>query len=93
MGRSFTPKYRIEFKDNLSPRSGWMAWETHYGKPTQANLEKWRKAMNASFQKDGCNFHVSQSSGILVHYSSAKIVRQSDGQIMAETKMPMFEAI
>ena len=99
MGRSYTPKYRVEYRDNtmfshgvpsLYPQS--MAWDTKRdGKPTNANLEKWRKAYNESFNTGGVNFHASQGTGVIIHIYKAWIIEQKTGAWVTQTDAPMFE--
>ena len=95
MGRTSTPTYRVEFKDNTSGHY-WnqQSWDCRQdGTPTEANLEQWRIRYNASFQSDGINFHCSKSLGKVIHISEARLVRQATGQIVVATRMPMFEVV
>lgn len=86
-----TPTYRVEYRSTANPHNS-MAWDCRrHGRPTDANLEKWRVAYNASFEPDGCNWHVSVATGVVLHISRAMIVRQATGTIVARTSMPMFE--
>ena len=90
MGRTMTPAYRVECTATgygLTP----MAWHVAprgqmvgagYGKPTTANLEKFVADLNASFQPGGVN----PLPGCRV--VTARIVRQSDGQVMARYPTP-----
>jgi hypothetical protein len=86
MGKSYTFKYRVVYLDQC----GWhsQGWK---GKASQSRLEDWRVAMNKSFQNGGNNEHLSQSAGVILHISKARVIRQSDNVVMAETAMPMFE--
>ena len=86
MGRIYTPKYRVEYRD----QAGWhsQAWK---GTANSDSLEKWRVAMNKSFQTGGNNYLVSEMIGYEPHINRAMIVRQSNSQVVADVKMPMFE--
>lgn len=104
MGRSYTPKYRVEYRDNLlamgvsAPDMRGVdgvpchsqAWD---GKPSQKALEDWRLMMNKSFQPGGSNWHVSQAFNSIPSIFYASIVRQSDRKVMFTTKAPMFEVV
>jgi hypothetical protein len=97
MGRSITPTFRVEYHDNpfakvdLNVRHSF-SWNTKaYGRPTNANLEKWRTAMNKSYAAGGVNEHVSEMLGYAVSISAAQIVRQASGEVVATYTAPMFE--
>lgn len=86
MGKVITPKYRVEYRDQQGQHS--MAWNVGNpgggpypgdGKPTQPNLEKWRKALNKSFRPGGVNAHVSEALGFVLYVSAARIVNQATG--------------
>lgn len=77
MGRTFTPKYRIEANGFLT-RSTWQ--HKYHGRPTAANLAKWAAKNNESTQPGGCNEHVGTDCPI----TKARIVRQSDDVVIAE---------
>lgn len=49
--------------------------------------------MNKSFLLGGVNEYVSKADGFVHHISYARIVRQSDNEIMCEVKAPMFEVV
>ena len=103
MGKSYTPKYRVEYLDNakrmvdpLSPRFGWktMTWDAkRNGAPTSANVERLRVAMNVSFLPGGVNEHVSIESGTVVHIYRMRLVHQKSGATVAETSAPAFELV
>lgn len=99
MGRSITPTFRVEFHDNpFAPVNlglhRCMTWNTKiWGRPTAANLEKWRNKMNEGFAPGGCNAHISEERGYTVRVSHARIVRQSNRDVVAEYSAPMFEAV
>ena len=102
MGRTVTPKYRVEYSDNLlafgktagdikgadGQRCNCQAWN---GRATKERLEDWRKTMNASFKMNGANWHVSEAFNMVVHVHKARIVRQADGKVMARVYAPAFE--
>jgi len=104
MGKIVTPKHRVEYRDNCLAL-GWtapdmvsrvdgracytQAWK---GRATQEKLEAWRKAMNASFREGGSNAHIRPRDTV-PHINMARIVNQSTGRVVAETTMPMFEAV
>jgi hypothetical protein len=102
MGKSITPNYRVEYKTNgLNPIDRlWkqMIWNvssgpnrTGYGSPTVKNLEIWRKKYNASFEKCGVNFHVSESAGYVLRIFNCRIVNQRTENVVAEFKAPSFD--
>ena len=90
MGRSTTPTYRVEVKANRP--MGMFGWDSRDGRANEANLELWRQGYNESFQVGGVNGPRADSD-IIVHISSAKLVRQSTGEVVAEVNAPAFEII
>jgi len=93
MGHSTTPTYRVEVKANRP--MGMFAWDTRKGldgAATEANLERWRQSYNASFQVGGVNGPRADSD-IIIHISSAKLIRQSTGEVVAEVTGPAFEIV
>ena len=94
MGRTVTPKYRIEVRANGLTVMSDYPWDSkHYGRATDKNLEKWRTGMNASFQPGGVNEHISEARGTIPHISVAKLICQRTGEVVAMTKMPVFEVV
>ena len=94
MGKSTTPTHRIEIRTNDLKVMESYPWDSkHYGCATSVNLEKWRTVMNASFQPGGVNEHITEARGVVPHIISAKLIRQSTGEMVAETQMPAFEVI
>jgi hypothetical protein len=92
MSRTTTPTYRVEPTVNVGSISHF-AW--HYdqdGCANEANLEKWRKSYNKSFQVGGVNGPRNETD-VIVHISSARLVRQSTNMLVAETHAPAFEII
>lgn len=109
MGRTVTPKYRVEYRDNLLSMGrtrpdavsrvdrkavNIMAWKAKEdGRANAENLAKWRNGFNASFQADGSNAHLAEAFGAIPHIHFARIVRQSDDSVVAEFTAPMFEVV
>ena len=93
MGRTITPTFVIDYRDQLGWH--WAVWNSKTaGAPTVENLEKWRKAMNASMKPGGCNEHLSQDHCGMPHISEAKVRNQKTGNLkVAYTKAPMFEEV
>lgn len=98
MGKTYTPAYRAEYRD----QQGWhvMSWEvrsrygmTAHGAPTEANAEKLRRALNRSFRRDGVNAHVADLLGFVPHVSAVRIVRQDSGRVVVDVRAPMFEVV
>jgi hypothetical protein len=99
MGSSSTPTYRVEYRDQGRT---WQSaiWNvkagpnrTGHGQPTDENAEKWRKAMNASFQAGGTNAHLAGMAGYVPHINAVRIVHQATGRVVATAVMPMFEVV
>ena len=98
MGRSITPKYRVEespvrLADGRLIRSTDYAWRREYGRPTEANLERFIDAMASSQKSGGANAHLAEAYGQIVVTSSARIVRQLDGEVVASWKASAFRAL
>lgn len=90
MGRSYTPTYRVEYRD----QKGWHieAWiAKDRGRPTKDNIKRWRDAMHESFKPGGVNEQVTELYGFLPHISKARIIHQREAAIVAEFTAPMFE--
>lgn len=99
MGRSYTPKYRLEYRDNsvacrrnpnyfhtICPPKG-------FGTPTERKLSEYRRALNTSFAPGGVNAHVSEAAGHVVHVGRVRAVEQKTGRVVASTVAPMFEVV
>lgn len=84
MGRSITPKYRVELAGNI--RVTPMAWQRSYGRPTAANLAKMVQGYNDSYRPGGVNAHISEGMDVPARHDAARIVRQADDVVMAEWK-------
>lgn len=99
MGRSTTFKYRIEEgsdKRGWKTFAGWRCADKGKGKPTDANLTRYREAMNASFLPGGCNYNPTFSDRVsrtIPHIAGLRIVNQTNGEVVAVAPMPMFEVI
>jgi hypothetical protein len=92
MGRSITPKYRIDEKNRLGNWYPFAAWDVKSnGKVTKASLENYRVALNASYQAGGVNAHIGKAVGYIPHHASLRLVEQKTGRVVCETHMPMFE--
>jgi hypothetical protein len=105
MGRIVTPKYRVEYADNLlalkktAPDTRTLdgrdlcsvAWRED--RPTAKALEDWRRTTNRSFLPGGANEHVTRAYDIVPHIYYARVVRQSDGAQVCEVRAPLFEIV
>lgn len=101
MGRSSTPKYRVEYRDNalaMRKTNGEMRGhdgkschvQTWYGVPSYEALCKWREDWNKSFEIGAINGRLSEDLGMLIHIHTCAIVRK-DGMLMFKYDAPMFE--
>ena len=93
---STTPTYRVECFDQLGGIYRF-AWDSRRsGRPTDANAERYRQAMNRSFQPGFANAHIRLRIGdreAVPHLHRVFILRQADGMIIARAIMPMFEVV
>lgn len=79
MGRSYTPKYRVEMVlDNSARTCEQIAWDKRYGRANKANLAKLIASIESSTQPGGVNAHLGIKSFI-----SATIVNQLNGDLVA----------
>ena len=88
MGRSITPTFRLEMTvpgKYITP-SGWDT--KHAGRPNNETLRKHIDHFETSCKPGGVNAHL----GIMV-VSSARVVRQSNDEVVAEYKQPAFKVI
>lgn len=99
MSRSYTPKYRAEYRDQTG-KWKWIIWNvrgcngwTGNGQPSKYNAERLRKSMNESFNVGGVNYAASEAAGYIIHINRLRVVNQSTGKIVAEAVMPMFEVM
>jgi len=91
MGRSYPVKYTIE-----TNTVGGMEWRCRrrgpysgYGNPTEANLAKWVERFNEALKPGGCNEHLGDRCRV----SSARIVDQFSGTVVATYTVPMFQVV
>ncbi len=96
MGRTVTPKYRVEMimSNGTKEYSNATAWDVTSrgmikgkGKPTVENLIKEIRAFEASTAPDGVNKHLG-----LMKVTIAHIVHQKSGAIMAEYSVDADQA-
>lgn len=90
-----TPKYRMEasYISFANRRREFLSLEWNCkqdGRPTVQNLERYRKAFNASLNAGGTNEHLQ---GVMSGFSRCKIVVQKTGEVIAEFNPPAFEQI
>ena len=86
MGRSITPKYRVETVCVGSMNTP-CAWRPEYGQPTEANLAEYVRRTNESVKPGGCNEHIGRAFGVeRSMVIKATIIRQSDNTVMASYK-------
>ena len=69
MGKSITPKYRLEIDGQ---KQGWLVKE--YGKPTKKNLEKYVYDYAKSLEFGGINHHISRMLKYIPYPNYARIV-------------------
>ena len=92
MGRTITPKYRIEFTElGGSKQQSWDA--KSYGRANAKNLERWRTSLNNSYLPGQVNYHISKALNTIPHVSYARLVNQKTGEVVAEAKMSTFEVV
>lgn len=93
MGRSYTPKYRVEHGDQTG-RQMPSAWRvTDYGAPTAHRLAVWVNRMEDSYKLGRCNAHIALRLGFLPSIHYACIVNQRTGTVVAEYKAPAFKLV
>jgi hypothetical protein len=92
MGKSYTPKYRLEYYDNHKQlRPNVQAWTVKTeGKATDQNLEKYLYGLGKSFEIGGVNEHISKTIGFIPYPSKGKIINQRTNEIVAMWKASMF---
>ena len=87
MGRSYTPKYRAQYRD----QRGWQDISYRH-KATDADAEKFRQGLNKSFQPGGVNYHLSEAAGYILHASKVEVLRNvKHAYVVATASAPMFE--
>lgn len=91
MGHSTTPTFRTEVKGNTH-NFEMFRWDCKTnGRPTQKNVDRYRSALNKSFQPGGVNFHAGER--VAAHVSEVNVIRQAGGDVVATSKAPMFEVM
>ena len=85
MGKSYTPTYRLEFNDGKPQMQAWK------GRATDQALEQWIYSYAKSLELGGVNQHISLSLGHIPYPNKARIVRQSNGEVVAEWKAGLFQ--
>lgn len=85
MGHSITPTYRLEYWDGSTHSQAWQ------GRATVKRLESWVFDYSASLRAGGVNQHISRSLGYIPYPTIAVIVRQSDGERVAEWSAGKFQ--
>lgn len=84
MGRSSTPKYRIEFAGGSHFVTA-AAWPGEYlGKPSKTKLAQYMAKHEESLREGGANAHLNTVG--YVPPTSARVIRQSDDALIAEFK-------
>ena len=91
MGRTTTPKYRLEYLDNSRSGIAVHVYDArHYGKPTPESVEKWAVDFAKSQEIGQVNEHLSKASGYIRVPHYGRIVNQWTGVTAAEWKAPQF---
>lgn len=78
MGRTVTPKYRVELEQD-GFRVDPMCWNSRTdGRANAENLARFVEGFNASY-RNGVNAHLAG-----LHHHAARLVRQADDVVVAE---------
>lgn len=86
---SYTPKYQCFVYDQ--ERKYGLAWK---GRASEARAEKFRVALNKSFQPGGSNDHIRLRNGGIPHVHRVDIVTNDRYyNVVATASMPMFEVV
>ncbi len=94
MSRTITPKYRVEYADNVGTVIKSMAWDWKRFKASDvAALEEWRNVYNTSFELGGVNAHISEGLGFVYRIGCADLVNQTTGEVVAEYDPPKYEIV
>lgn len=86
MGKSYTPTFRLEYKD----QGGWQTQFYDKRRPTDDQLRRYLIDLVHSFYIGGINEHVSKSIGYIPMPTQARVIRQKTGEIVAKFNAPMF---
>lgn len=85
---SITPTFRVELRvigSHWTPA----AWPTkHAGRPSDATLAAYVASLEASTRPGGVNAHLGETV-----VRTAKVVRQSTGDVVATYEAPLFAAV
>ncbi len=93
MGRVTTPTFRVEIKTNAPAYLTDGVWNSRtMGRPTAENAEAYRQRLNQSFLPGGVN-GPRNDTDVVIHVHTIRIVRQSNNEVVAEAKAPMFEVV
>jgi len=84
MGKSITPKYRLEVDGKP------FLWNCGIGTNNES-LEKWIYKFGKSFEIGGVNEHVSRFLDYIPYPSEAKVIVQKTGQVVAYWKAGLFQ--
>lgn len=86
MSRNSTPAYRVEVEGNESFEMTNAIWRKHYGRPTEANAQKYVEKFNESLAPGGCNEHISKAYPT-ARMIGCRIVRQATGKVVASYRV------
>jgi hypothetical protein len=87
MGKSYTPTFRAEYRDQTGVWNT-ISWD---GKASDTRAELKRRGLNESFKPGQVNAHVSEALGFIPHIVELRVIRQRTGRVEASAKAPMFE--
>jgi hypothetical protein len=88
MGKSILPKYVIRESRTGKTLGFWNV--KHDGKPTAANLQRWRNEFHDSLHKGAANAHIGGRGWIACRI---EIYNQWHGVTVAEFNPPIFECL
>jgi hypothetical protein len=90
MGKTTTPRNRVEFKDNpFNPNK--VQIQEWKGKASNKKLEEWVRSYAKSLESGGVNSGVSEMLGYIPYPLEAKIVDQFTGEEKAHWKAGTFQ--
>lgn len=93
MSMSTTPTFVVKYWDQLGQHKVIWSPRVRGQRPKEGSAEEWRQTMNQSLKSGGCNYHLSESHGFLVHVHRVQIWNQIKNIMVEEAKMPMFEQV
>lgn len=85
MGRTYTPTFRLEM-DGVTAAT----WDGKK-RPTNDNLRTFVMDYAASLKLGGVNEHISKALGYIPYPGWARIVRQSNNEVVAQWKAGLFQ--